>query len=126
MSSNYFRGASAALAALLFFFCASAPAEGLQAVRENGRLRVAVYKDFPPFSANGEGIDVDLAAALAAKLGLKLELFWIQPDESVEDDLRNAVWKGHYLGGGVADVMLHAPVDPEYARRIEKVRLFGP
>jgi polar amino acid transport system substrate-binding protein len=50
----------------------------------------------------------------------------LQADENVEDDLRNAVWKGHYLGGGVADVMLHVPVDPEYARRIDKVSLFGP
>jgi hypothetical protein len=32
-------------------------------------------------------------------------------DEEVGDDLRNMVWKGHYLGYGPADVMLHVPVD---------------
>lgn len=125
MTNELFRLA-AALAAIFLCLPAAAPAEGLQEVKDKGRLRVAVYKDFPPFSNNGNGIDVDLAAALADKLGVKLELFWLQADENVEDDLRNAVWKGHYLGGGAADVMLHAPVDPEYAQRIDKVRLFAP
>jgi hypothetical protein len=27
------------------------------------------------------------------------------------DDLRNMVWRGHYLGYGPADVMLQVPVD---------------
>jgi hypothetical protein len=39
----------------------AAPAEGLHEIRKKGRLRVAVYKDFPPFSDNAKGIDVDLA-----------------------------------------------------------------
>ena len=45
--------------------------------------------------------------------------------ETVDDDLRNAVWKGHYLGGGVADVMLHVPVDRRFALRNRQVTLFG-
>lgn len=125
MSNSFCRLTSAGLALVIFSLCAFASAHSLQEIQEKGRLRVAVYKELPPFSDNGKGIDVDIAAALAAKLGLKLELFWLQADENVEDDLRNAVWKGHYLGGGVADVMVHAPVDPEYAKRVEKVRLFG-
>jgi hypothetical protein len=55
-------------------------------------------KDFPPFSDNSEGIDVDLASALANKLRVKLELFWLQADENVEDDLRNAVLEGALHG----------------------------
>lgn len=91
-----------------------------------GRIRVAVYKDFPPYSNAGEGIDVDIARALAARLGVALDLMWVQAsDEKMEDDLRNAVWKGHYLGGGTADVMLHVPVDPQFAARNDKVKILG-
>ena len=100
--------------------------EGLQQLQTPGRIRVAVYKDFPPYSDAGEGIDVDIAKALAARLGVALDLMWVQAsDESMEDDLRNAVWKGHYLGGGTADVMLHVPVDPQFAARNDKVKITG-
>ncbi|MBL8540445.1 MAG: transporter substrate-binding domain-containing protein [Betaproteobacteria bacterium] len=101
-------------------------ADGLQQLQQPGRIRVAVYKDFPPYSDNGEGIDVDIARALAERLGVALDLMWVQAsDESMDDDLRNAVWKGHYLGGGTADVMLHVPVDPHFAARNDKVKITG-
>ena len=47
-------------------------------------------------------------------------------DEDMNDDLRNMVWKGHYLGTRPADVMLHVPVDQRLAARNEQVRIFGP
>jgi polar amino acid transport system substrate-binding protein len=101
-------------------------ADGLQQLQTPGRIRVAVYRDFPPYSNAGEGIDVDIAKALAARLGVALDLMWVQAsDESMDDDLRNAVWKGHYLGGGTADVMLHVPVDPQFAARNDKVKITG-
>ena len=100
--------------------------EGLAQLQTPGRIRVAVYRDFPPYSNAGEGIDVDIAKALAARLGVALDLMWVQAsDEKMEDDLRNAVWKGHYLGGGTADVMLHVPVDPQFAARNDKVKITG-
>lgn len=37
-------------------------------------LKVAVYNALAPFSDKGQGIDADLASALARKLGLKLRL----------------------------------------------------
>jgi ABC-type amino acid transport substrate-binding protein len=43
----------------------------------------------------------------------------------MNDDLRNMVWKGHYLGTQPADVMLHVPVDEHLARANDKVRIFG-
>jgi len=96
-------------------------------VKTPGVLRVAVYSAFPPFSdRESGGIDVDLAGALAEKLGLKLDLAWAEADENVEDDLRNYVWKGHYLGYAPADVMLHMPVDPVFAERVKQVRLVAP
>ncbi len=100
--------------------------DGLQQLQQPGRIRVAVYKDFPPYSNAGEGIDVDIASALAERLGVALDLMWVQAsDENMDDDLRNAVWKGHYLGGGTADVMLHVPVDPRFAARNDKVKITG-
>jgi polar amino acid transport system substrate-binding protein len=118
-----------AIAALLQGLAFAAPqtaVDGLLQLQTPGRIRIAVYKDFPPYSNAGEGIDVDIAKALAARLGVTLDLMWVQAsDESMEDDLRNAVWKGHYLGGGTADVMLHVPVDPRFAARNDKVKITG-
>lgn len=92
----------------------------------SGALKVAVYNEFAPFSDKGAGIDVDLAQALAAKLGLKLNLMPFPADEEVGDDLRNMVWKGHYLGYGPADVMLHVPVDNRLMSDNPQVRVFAP
>ena len=71
---------------------------GLAAVKARGALTVAVYRDMPPFHDKGQGIDVDLAAALAQALGVKLSLMSFPAGEDMDDDLRNMVWKGHYLG----------------------------
>jgi ABC-type amino acid transport substrate-binding protein len=95
-------------------------------IQDSGHLKVAVYNDFLPFSDKGAGIDVDLAAALAAKLGLKLKLLPFPAGENLDDDLRNMVWKGHYLGYGPADVMLHVPVDKRLMAENDKVQIFAP
>lgn len=95
-------------------------------VFRNGVLKVAVYKDFYPFSdAHEGGIDVDLAQALAGRLGAKLSLLPFDAGETMADDLRNMVWKGHYLGYGPADVMLHVPIDAILARQNDNVAFFG-
>lgn len=100
--------------------------DGLAAIRQRGRLRVAVYNDFPPYAmAGGKGIDADLARAIAGKLGLSAEVVGYNADEDMSDDLRNMVWKGHYLGTQPADVMMHVPVDEYLARANDKVRIFG-
>ncbi len=102
-------------------------AEGLDAIKQRGRLRIAVYNDFPPYAvAGGKGIDADLGRAIAAKLGLAPEVVGFNADEDMNDDLRNMVWKGHYLGAQAADVMMHVPVDEHLARANDKVRIFGP
>ena len=38
--------------------------------QQPGALRIAVYADFPPYSARGKGVDVALGKALAEKLGI--------------------------------------------------------
>lgn len=98
-------------------------------VKEKGILKVAVYHDFAPFS-NGRkqpiGIDVDIAESLAKKLGVTLSLLPFDAGENINDDLRNMVWKGHYMGYGPADVMLHVPVDPIVINQNRQVTVFAP
>lgn len=107
-------------------FSVAQDVSALAKVRQSGVLKVALYRNFAPFSNDGKGSDVDLADALAAKLGVKMSALWFDADENMEDDLRNMVWKGHYLGYGPADVMMHAPVDREYMSKVEQVKFFAP
>ncbi|RJG09287.1 amino acid ABC transporter substrate-binding protein [Pseudomonas cavernicola] len=106
---------------------------------DSGVLKAAVYEDFPPYSFQQDGqprgVDVELAGALAEGLGFKLELLWVTPGEKLDDDLRNYIWKGHYLRPTLlADVMLRVPYDRDYANKRnelgelvnEQVVMFGP
>ncbi|MFC5547790.1 substrate-binding periplasmic protein [Massilia aerilata] len=117
-----------ALCGLLLASCvgAAAAAEAPPATREAGTLKVAVYNELAPFSDKRQGIDVDLGAALAGKLGLKLSLLPFNAGDDLGDDLRNMVWKGHYLGYGPADVMLHVPVDRTLMTANPQVAIFAP
>jgi ABC-type amino acid transport substrate-binding protein len=105
---------------------AAAPTPTLDRLRQRGTLTVAVYNDMPPFHVGGQGVDVDLAGALAKALGLKLSLMPFNADENMNDDLRNMVWKGHYLGFGPADLMLHVPVDRPLMQDNPRVKIFAP
>ncbi|RDE24170.1 amino acid ABC transporter substrate-binding protein [Motiliproteus coralliicola] len=112
-----------------------------------GRISVAVYRDFPPYAyevdGKATGLDVELAREIAAGLGVELDLHWMIADENLDDDLRNHVWKGHYLARiedepmlrrEVADVMLRVPYDREFAYKVDPdgrvindlVHFFGP
>jgi ABC-type amino acid transport substrate-binding protein len=96
----------------------------LQKIKQAGAITVAFYKEYPPFSDDGKGIDVDLAEALAAKLGVKMSPVWFTAGEKVDDDLRKMVWKGTPLSSP-ADLMMHVPVDRQYMSRIEQVKVFA-
>jgi polar amino acid transport system substrate-binding protein len=99
------------------------PPQTLQA----GRLVVAVYKDNAPFSEEEKGIDVDVAKALAAKVGLTPEVHEYPAADDIDGDLRNIIWRGHHLWRGkLADVMMHVPVDPWVIRKNEQVKIFAP
>jgi len=99
-------------------------------VKEKGYLRVAVYKNYAPFSFRDKGqlkgIEVELGKLLAKKLGVDPIIWAIGADENMEDDLRNTIWKGHYLGGGTADVMLHAPINKTFSEANDKVIFSNP
>lgn len=96
----------------------------------SGYVRIGLYRDFPPYSyeesGKAKGVDVEIGKAIAQRLGVKPQWFWITADETVNDDLRNAVWKGHYLGGGIADFMMRVPYDRELEISNELVVLFAP
>ncbi len=102
-----------------------------QAEVTSGILKFAVYDNFHPYSyqaENGkaEGIDVDIARALAEALGLKANIRLVFADESLEDDLRVYVWKGHHVTGPPADVMLHIPYDRYLMEKEDKVNFIAP
>lgn len=107
-----------------------AAARPLDDVVARGRLRIAVYRDFPPFSyrADGKltGIDVELGRILAERLGVAADIMEHTPGETVSDDLRLAVWKGYVTGGEPADVMMHVPYDKEFGLRNGEAVLFAP
>jgi ABC-type amino acid transport substrate-binding protein len=106
---------------------------------DSGVLKVALYENFPPYSftvdGKPRGVDVELANRLAAGLGLEVQVLWVTPDETLDDDLRNFIWKGHYLRPDVlADVMMRVPYDREFSYKQnelgelinELVVMFGP
>ena len=114
------------LFATMFSIFANSQAVELDKVLEKDFIEFAVYEDFPPYSYKNDkgrvaGVDVDIARAIAKKLGVQVGFRLFLADESAEDDLRNVVWKGHYLAGGPADVMMHAPYDINFAKDNDKV-----
>jgi ABC-type amino acid transport substrate-binding protein len=125
------RALLAGLAALAVPVSVPAAARPLDRLAAEGVLSIAVYRDFAPWSwraADGalQGIDVDLGQALAAAIGLKARFTDFLADESVEDDLRNMVWRGPLIGGTAADVMLHVPTDRRLALQVERCVIGAP
>lgn len=102
----------------------------LARIQARGILKVAVYKNNAPFSDGSadamQGLDVALAEALARQLKLKLALLPFDSGELMNDDLRNMVWRGHYLGYGPADIMLNVPVDKYLIQQNPQVLIFAP
>jgi ABC-type amino acid transport substrate-binding protein len=105
-------------------------ASALDKIRASGVLKIALYKDNAPYSDGNmthmSGVDVSLAEALAAALKLKAAFLPFDAGENMGDDLRNMVWKGHYLGYGPADVMLHVPVDKYFMGENRQAFIFAP
>ncbi len=111
---------------------AAAPvaARPLDAVRADGTLRVALYEDNAPFSSlkdgKPEGIEVDLARALADTLKVKLDLKLVDAGENSDGDLRLALWRGDLAGSALSDLMLHVPADRMFAQRNDQVFMTRP
>lgn len=105
---------------------AEAATSALERIRRRGSLVVGLYNDMPPFHSAGRGIDVELARALARQLGVSLSMLPFNADENMADDLRNVVWRGHFLGWGPADVLMHVPVDTPLMQANPRVQILAP
>lgn len=96
----------------------------LEEIKKEGNIIVAIYEDFPPYSylENGiaKGIDIDIAKKIAKKIGVKPIWYWTGSDESLDDDLRNVIWKGHLIHKTKADVMFRVPYDYDFIRETDK------
>ena len=96
----------------------------------SGVISIAVYHDFEPFAdQNGGdpvGIDIALGRAIARAIGVEPRFLFYRADESVDDDLRNAVWRGTVFERVVADLMLHVPYDRHLDMRNERAALYAP
>ena len=93
---------------------ASAAAEGDIALITEGKLTIATSPDYPPFEnlENGEyvGLDIEIAKAIAAELGLEPEFKTLQFDA-----ISPAI-----SSGGQADMGISGfSVDPERAKEID-------
>ncbi len=102
----------------------------IEKIRASGVLKIALYKENEPYSdgnmSHMAGLDVSLGEALAKALQLTPSLMPFDAGENMGDDLRNMVWKGHYLGYGPADVMLHVPVDKYFMGENRQAFIFAP
>jgi ABC-type amino acid transport substrate-binding protein len=119
-----------ALLLALALLAAPAAARPLDAVKQSGVLRVAVYQDYKPYSWRENdkptGIDVEIAKLIAQRLGVSLDLFELRADDDINDDLRNGVWRGSVLGAAPGDVMLHVPYDKRIEQTNDRVSLLAP
>lgn len=117
----------ALIVAAAFLLSFNAVARSIDDIKDSKEIVVAVYNNFPPFSyqVDGEavGIDVDIAKQIAQSLGVKLNLLWMTPGETTEDDFRNYLWKGHIVTKVKADLMMRAPYDREFALKRDDVGL---
>ena len=120
------------LVALIFMSLAaeSAHARPLDDVVASKTLRVIAYLDNAPFSdddgSGPRGIEVDLAKAIARELGVKADIVLRMHGEEADDDLRANIWRGPLTGGGTGDLMLHVPVDREFAIRNKEAVISNP
>jgi len=99
-------------------------------IMERGFIEIGVYEDFAPYSwRNGSGqlvgVDVDLAQLIADELGVELRLRDLPADEDVDTDLRNYVWRGHYMGRRIVNVLMRVPYNRELDYRNELAALTG-
>lgn len=126
------------LLAALALWGQAADARKYDDIIESGYIEIAVYENFPPFSyqqaGQPRGIDIEVGKLIAGELGVEPRWFWFTADETLDDDLRNAVWKGHYLNRRIADIMMRVPYDPKFSRLMDgygkmkndMVVMFGP
>ena len=119
--------AMAAFAALT----SAAVARPLEEVRASNTLKVIAYEDNKPFSWTNDdgsiaGIDVDLAKAIAAELGVEPGIELRMQAERADGDIRVNIIRGTVGGGAPGDILMHVPVDDEFAKKFKEAVLGDP
>lgn len=95
----------------------SQPQVAPPAVGTTGVLRAGVDLHYPPFAGSdagqSAGIDVDVAAALAERLGLRLQLVQVEPSSAATA-----------LANGLADVVLSVPLKADQLSGVTFTRTY--
>nr|WP_116133971.1 transporter substrate-binding domain-containing protein [Tropicimonas sp. IMCC34043] len=103
--------------------------QDLDTILERGFITFAAYDDFPPWSYEADGtpagVDIEIGQLIAEALGVEPRFTLVAAGETLQDDLRNWIWKGPVVSGSVANVMLHVPYDSDFACRVEQVVFTG-
>lgn len=102
----------------------------LDEVRARGELILGVYEDFPPYSfRDGQGVltgvDLGVGRLIAQGLGVEARFLELAAGETVDDDLRHYVWRGHPTAGRIVNVMLRVPYSRELDIRNELAAITG-
>lgn len=110
---------------------AGVEARPLEQVKAANDLFVVAYEDNKPFSWSADdgtpmGIDVDLAKAIAEKLGVDATIELRMQAERADGDVRTNIIRGTVGGGKTADILMNVPHDPEFARKFDDALIANP
>ncbi|SEO74087.1 substrate-binding periplasmic protein [Aquisalimonas asiatica] len=137
MDAKWHRAAAGVMASALLL-AAPASAERMEQIRESGRIKIALYNDFAPYSCEARdgdltGVDAVLARAVAQELGLQAELVGFGADDSMDADIQQLredqeydEWRNPDRRDRAPDLMMHVPVDPVFADRNPEFQFFAP
>ena len=97
-----------------------ARADAIDTIKKAGVLNVGVFEDFPPFASAGSdmslhGYDIDVAEAIAAKLGVTLKLVGITGQNRIP-----------YLQEHKVDLLLSVGQSPEREKVIDFTDAYAP
>ncbi len=98
----------------------AARADALANIKKAGVLKVGVFEDFPPFASAGpdmrlHGYDIDVATALAAALGVKLNVVGVTGQNRIP-----------YLQDHKVDILLSVGESPEREKVIDFTAAYAP
>lgn len=98
----------------------AAHANSLADIKKAGVINVGVFEDFPPFASAGpdmrlHGYDIDVANALAASLGVKLNLVAVTGQNRIP-----------YLQDHKVDILLSVGESPEREKVIDFTAAYAP
>ena len=99
---------------------APSQADAIDNISKNGKVRIGVFMDYPPFGSIGPdmkplGYDIDMAELIGKALKTKVELIQVTGDNRMA-----------YLAGGKVDLLLSVGQTPERAKVIDFTDAYAP